>query len=114
MSRPPLFIWGLLFLAANLQACGDVPESVIRRNAAQQGSLSWDSGFAPLPPLSDSGTTAETPPQTQSGFSELPPLPFPALSPLPTPSPLELETPPAATASPAPESSPQTSLDSGS
>lgn len=112
MSRLPLFVLGLFLLTEGLSACEELPESVVRRNSAQQGSLNWDSGFAPLPPLSETSATSQTAPQPHTGFSELPPLPFPALSPVPTPSPLPLEAAPAPTSSPAPDSSPSSNPDS--
>lgn len=93
-----LFI-SLSVLACALSACEELPEAVVKRNSALQGSMGWGGGFAPLPPLSQPAPPAQPmPANTNTAVSNLPPLPFPPFSPLPqlTPNPAETPAPPPA------------------
>lgn len=111
MPRYLVLFLGLSVLAAMVVACEELPESVVRRNSALQGSMGWGNGFAPLPPLEQSSPAETIPANTPPALSDLPPLPFPALSPLPEPSPIlpaedPLATPAVPQGSAAPAGSP--------
>ncbi|PIQ24729.1 hypothetical protein COW36_23420 [bacterium (Candidatus Blackallbacteria) CG17_big_fil_post_rev_8_21_14_2_50_48_46] len=100
-------LWALVVCFFVLNSCEDVPESVILQNSARQSSQTWENqSLPPLQPLQNQAATES------SGFNELAPLPFPALTPLPEPAPLTVPESPQASQEPSEPSSGSSSVTS--